>query len=110
MKLGKQMSIHIHAYSAFTKEETDKINQIIKFEFPIYFNCDFIIYEADDLNGYGKEIAVKDVGIPASFKADFLISLNNKSATSNIFKVALIIKERYGSENIILMQNGDVRI
>ncbi|HGF9379790.1 TPA: hypothetical protein ACJES3_004007, partial [Acinetobacter nosocomialis] len=75
-----------------------------------YFNYDFIIYEADDLNGYEKEIADEDVGIPASFKADFLISLNNKSATSNIFKVALIIKERFGSENIILMQNGDVRI
>lgn len=108
-KKGKLSSSTTSDFS-LTKEETDKINQIIKFEFPSYFNYDFIIYEADDLNGYEKEIAVKDVGIPASFKADFLISLNNKSATSNIFKVALIIKERYGSENIILMQNGDVRI
>ena len=104
------MGIHIHAYTVFSKEETDKINQIIKLEFPNYFNYDFIIYDADDLSGYEKEIAVEDIGIPTSFKADFLISLNNKSSTFNISEVALIIKERFGSGNIILMQNGEVRI
>ena len=55
------MGIHIHAYTVFSKEEADKINQIIKLEFPNYFNYDFIIYDADDLSGYEKEIAVEDI-------------------------------------------------
>lgn len=104
------MSVHIHAYTIFSKEETDKRNRELRLEFPQYFSSNFIIYDADDLEGYAKKIAIEDMNIPSLYIADFLISLNNKEKVCAIANVVFLIKEKFDSENIILLLNGEVEI
>lgn len=101
------MSIHIHAYSAFSKKITDNFIHEMKINFPDLFSRNFLISDSDNLDSFSLEMAVEDSGIPSYFKSDFIISLNNKEFSIYMLDIANLFKNKFRNENIILLLNGE---
>ncbi len=63
----------------------------------------FIIYDVSEANDVQKEIALEH-GLVAT--CEFMISLNDKSASDLVRTVLVLVRAALGVENVIIMSNG----
>lgn len=94
------MAINLFCYSSCSKAEAQSLIDAIEKTHPDLFFKKFDVSTANNMDEKHCEI-VRDFNFVAhSF---FLILLADKNAVSEIDRVAFVMKERFGDENLIVL-------
>lgn len=104
------MAIDLFFYSSLSVEHVTKVLDLLIVQHPGLFcsktsdyQARFIIYEATDATGIQKEIALEN-GLVAT--CEFMIHLNDKSASDLIRTVLVLVRAALGVDNVIVMCDG----
>jgi hypothetical protein len=101
------MSVDLFCYSSDPAEEVNKVLDSVKKQHPEIFNSDFLIFNAKASSAIHKEIALEH-----QFDANsiFIVSLNNKSASTLVIEVADKLRVAFGKDELLVLHNNEVAI
>jgi hypothetical protein len=107
------MAVDLFCYSSLPVEHVAKALDSLIVQHPGLFysrtsayQTRFIIYEVSEANKVQKEIALEH-GLAAV--SEFMISLNDKSASDLVQTVLILVRAALGSANVIIMSDGVLR-
>ncbi|MFE1572855.1 hypothetical protein [Comamonas odontotermitis] len=107
------MAVDLFCYSSLPLEHVTKVLDSLIAQHPGLFysktsayQSRFIIYEATEATDIQKEIAL-EYGLVAT--CEFIISLNDKSASDLVRTVLALVRAALGVENVIIMSDGVLR-
>lgn len=107
------MAVDLFCYSSLPVKHTDEILSSLILQHPGLFysktstyQTRFIIYESSEANEIQKEITL-EYGLTAI--SMFMISLSDKSAADLVQTVLYLVRDAFGSENVIVMSDGELR-
>jgi hypothetical protein len=101
------MSIDLTVYVSLSKEESNKILKVLTSENPEIFKAKFLLYDAGEANEIDKEIAL-EYGLRA--QSEFFVGLNDKSAANQMQKVADLLKDALGRDNVVILLLNETQI
>jgi hypothetical protein len=107
------MAVDLFCYSSLPIEHVAKAIDSLVVQHPGLFyrknsvrEARFIIYEVSEASDIDKEIALEH-GLNAA--CEFMISLNDKSASDLVRTVLFLVRTVLGAENVIIMSDGALR-
>lgn len=101
------MSVDLFCYSSDPVEEVNKALDAVKKQYPEIFSSDFLIFNAKASSAIHKEVALEH-----QFDANsiFIVSLNNKSASTLVIDVADKLKAAFGKDKLLVLHTNEVAI
>lgn len=107
------MSVDLFFYSSLPVVDVAKVLDSLIAQHPglFYFRTStyqtrFIVYEVSATNEVQKEIALEHGLVAAS---EFMISLNDKGSSNLVRTVLVLVRAALGTENVIVMSDGELR-
>ena len=98
------MSIDLRCYTTLPVDKLQKKLDVFLARYPDIFPRHYILYKASELGRFDKEIS-NEFGLdPESY---FYISVSNKLLEICTSKIASLVKDELGKDNVIVLHNGE---
>lgn len=98
------MSIDIRCYTKLSVPDLQAKLEIFHSRNPHVFPEHYILYKANSLGPFDKEISTEFGLDPESF---FRIHINNKKFKISTDHIADMVRNEFGKENVIVLLNGE---